>query len=36
MSSVGFGAECECKNVAQTIGSTMLFKHIHSGYINSL
>ena len=34
MGSVGLGTECECKNFAHNIGTTMLFKHIHSGDIN--
>jgi hypothetical protein len=28
-------AECECENVAQTVGTTILFKHIHYGDVKS-
>ena len=34
MGSVGLGAECEREIVEHNIGTTMLFKHIHSGDIN--
>ena len=30
VSSVGFGAECECDNVAQKVGTTILFRRIRS------
>jgi hypothetical protein len=35
VSSVGFGAECECEDVAQTVGTTILFRCIHSGDVKS-
>jgi hypothetical protein len=35
VSSVGCGAECECEDVAQTVGSTILFRHIHSDDVKS-
>jgi hypothetical protein len=27
---VGCGAECECDDVAQTVGTTVLFRRMHS------
>jgi hypothetical protein len=35
VSSVGFGAECECEDVAQTVGTTILFRCIHTGDVKS-
>ena len=35
MSSVGFGAECECKDVAQKVGTIILFRCVHSGDVKS-
>ena len=29
-STVGFGAECECEDVAQKVGTTILFRRVHS------
>ena len=34
VSSVGFGNECECEDVAQKVGTTILFRCVHSGDIN--
>jgi len=34
VSSVGFGTKCECEDVAQKVGSTIVFRHIHSADIN--
>ena len=31
VSSVGCGTECECEDVAQKVGTTILFRCIHSG-----
>jgi hypothetical protein len=31
VSSVHFGAECKCEDVAQIVGTTILFRRIHSG-----
>jgi len=33
VSSVGFGAECDCVDVAHKIGTTILFRHKQSGDI---
>ena len=33
MSSVSFGAECDCVDVAHKIGTTILFRHKQSGDI---
>jgi hypothetical protein len=30
VSSIGVGVECECEDVALTVGTTILFRHIHS------
>ena len=35
VSSVGFGVECECEDVAQKVGIKILFWHIHSGDVKS-
>jgi hypothetical protein len=35
VSSVGVGVECEHENVALTVGTTILFRHIHSGDVKS-
>ena len=35
LSSVDFGAECECDNVAQKAETTILFRRIRSGDANS-
>ena len=34
MSSVGFGDECECEDVAQKVETTILFRRLYSGDIN--
>jgi len=35
VSSVGFGAECECEDVAQKVGTTILFMHVYSEDVKS-
>jgi len=35
VSSVGVGVECECEDVALTVGTTILFRCIHSGDVKS-
>jgi hypothetical protein len=35
ISSVSFGAECECEDVAQKVGTTNLFRRICSGDVKS-
>jgi len=35
VSSLGFGAECDCDNVAQKGGTTILFRCIDSGDVKS-
>jgi hypothetical protein len=35
VSSVGFGAEYEWEDAAQKVGTTILFRHIHSGDVKS-
>ena len=35
VSSVGCGVECECEVVAQKVGTTILFRCIHSGDVKS-
>jgi hypothetical protein len=32
---LGFGAEYECEDVAQTVGTTILFRRIYSGDVKS-
>jgi len=36
VSSVGFVVECECEDVAQKVGTTILFRHVHSGDIKAV
>jgi len=35
VNSLGLGAECECENVAPTVGTTILSRHIHSDDVTS-
>jgi len=34
VSSVRFSTKCECEDVAQKVGTTVVFRHIHSVDIN--
>jgi hypothetical protein len=34
VSSAGFVAKCECDDVSQKVGTTIVSRHIHSGDIN--
>jgi hypothetical protein len=35
INSIGFGAECECEDVAQKVETTILFRRMHSSNIKS-